>query len=983
MAVEERPADEAWRVDWANECVWHEGARVRLPPKAFAVLRILMEQAGQVVTKEALLEAIWPDAVVTEAVLTVCIGELRKVLGETAQAPHFIQTVHRRGYRFMGQLPTVTAPASPASAPALPLPPSAPPLLVGREGVVAQLRRWWAHVRQGTRQVVFLPGEPGMGKTAVVDAFLAEVAAAGDVWLARGQCIEHYGAGEAYLPLLEALGRLGREPGGAALLPVLEQHAPTWLVQMPALLSAAALAAVQRRILGATPERMVRECAEAVEVLTVTRPLLLVLEDLHWSDHATLDLLTYLARRPGPARLLILGTYRPVEVLLRGHPLQTVKRELGLQGQAVELPLELLTADEVAQYLALRCAGGAELPPAGHALAQRLYQRTDGHPLFMITMVEHLLQRGVLLERPGPWEVSPAAVAAALEVPASIRQLIEQQFNRLSPEEQRLLEAASVAGSACTAAAVAAGLELAVEAVEDGCAGLAQRGQFLVASGLETWPDGTVTERYGWQHAVHQEVVYARVPEGRRLRLHRRIGAREEAGYGVRVSERAAALAMHFERGQDYQRAVHYLHQAAENAAQRYAPQEVIALLTKGVELLTALPETRARVQREVDMLLALGTALLATKGYAAPEVAQTYTRAQQLCHHLDDPHQRFSTLRGLWNNYHVRAELQTAQALGEQLLTLAQQVQETVMLMTAHRALGNTLFMRGAVAAAHTHFAQALALYDAPQHRAAPSLFVEDVGVICLSRTSWTLWYLGYPDQALARSQAAVTLAHQVAHPLSLSFALGEAAVFHQFRREGPAAQEHAAAALQLTTDQGFPHWRAYGALLHGWALAHQGEAQEGIAQLQQGMLARRATGAALARPYFLSLLVEVYGATGQPEAGLTALTEAFTLVETSGEGWYVPELYRLKGTLLLKQSPDHQIEAEVCFQQAIRIAQSQHAKSLELRAATSLARLWQQQGKRTEASALLAAVYGWFTEGFDTADLQEAKALLEELAE
>src|SRR5215831_8603726 len=258
-------------------------------------------------------------------------------------------------------------------------------------------------------------------------------------------------------------------------------------------------------------------------------------------------------------------------------------------------------------------------------------------------------------------------------------------------------------------------------------------------------------------------------------------------------------------------------------------------------------------------------------------------------------------------NNYHVRAELQTAQALGEQLLTLAQQVQDTAMLMTAHRALGNTLFMRGAVAAAHTHFAQALALYDAPQHRAATSLFVEDVGVICLSRTSWTLWYLGYPDQGLARSQAAVTLAHQVAHPLSLSFALGEAAVFHQFRREGPAAQEHAAAALQLTTDQGFPHWRAYGALLHGWALAHQGEAQEGIAQLQQGMLARRATGAALARPYFLSLLVEAQGTMGQPEAGLTALTEAFTLVETSGECWYVPELYRLKGTLLLQQSPDH----------------------------------------------------------------------------
>ncbi len=303
-------------------------------------------------------------------------------------------------------------------------------------------------------------------------------------------------------------------------------------------------------------------------------------------------------------------------------------------------------------------------------------------------------------------------------------------------------------------------------------------------------------------------------------------------------------------------------------------------------------------------------------------------------------------------------------------------------MRMAAHMALGTTLFMLGTVAVAHTHFAQAIALYDAHPSHAAAFLYGEDVGVTSRSRDSWTLWYLGYPAQALARSQAAVTLAHQLAHPLSLSFAWGEAAALHQFRREGQAAQAHAAAALQLATEQGFPHWRAYGAILHGWALAHQGEAKAGIAQLHQGLLARRATGAALARPYFLSLLLEAYGAAGQPEAGLTALAEAFTLAETSGECWYVPELYRLKGTLLLPQSPDNHVEVEGCFQHAIRSAQRQHAKSLELRAATSLARLWQQQGKRTEAYELLAPVYAWFTEGFDTTDLQEAKTLLAELA-
>jgi DNA-binding winged helix-turn-helix (wHTH) protein len=338
--------DEAWWVDWTNECVWHGKEIVRLPPKVFAVLRLLVAHTGQLVTKEVLLQAVWPETVVSEAVLTVCISELRKALGDTAQAPRFIQTVHRRGYRFIGDLPTGTPAALP---PCSPHPaPAPPPLLVGREGVLTHLQRWLAHVRQGARQVVWLTGEPGIGKTTVVQAFVASAVAEGDVWLGQGQCIEHYGVGEAYLPVLEALGRLCRAPEGAAILPVLERQAPTWLAQMPALLSTTALEAMQRRILGATQERMLREFAEAVEVLTVTRPLLLVLEDLHWSDYATLDLLTYLARRPGPSRLLILGTYRPVEVLLRGHPLKTVKQDLVLHGQGVELPLELLTATEVA-----------------------------------------------------------------------------------------------------------------------------------------------------------------------------------------------------------------------------------------------------------------------------------------------------------------------------------------------------------------------------------------------------------------------------------------------------------------------------------------------------------------------------------------------------------------------------------------------------------------------------------------------------------
>jgi len=426
---------------------------------------------------------------------------------------------------------------------------------------------------------------------------------------------------------------------------------------------------------------------------------------------------------------------------------------------------------------------------------------------------------------------------------------------------------------------------------------------------------------------------------------------------------------------------VTYWYKAAQRAVQRSAHVEAISHLTKGLELLQTLPETPQRLQREVDMHIALGASLSATKGYGAPEVRETYLYARQLCQHLDDPHQIFSVLRGLHSYYHVRTEYQTAQDLGEQLLALAQPAQDSGMLIAAHRALGSTLFYLGAVAAAHTHFTQGITLYDPQQHRASAFLYGEDAGVVCHSHAAWALWSLGYPDQGLAQSHEAVTLAQQSAHPFSLCFALSRAVVFYQWRLEMQAAQERAEATIVIATEQGFPQFRAFSALLRGWALAHQGQAQDGIAQIEQGLTAYHATGAEVARPYGLALLAEVHGTVGEPEIGLTVLAEALTVVEKTGARWYEPELYRLKGALLLQQSSSNQTEAESCFQQAISIARSQQAKSLELRATTSLARLWQQQGKHQEAYDLLASVYHWFTEGFDTADLKDAKAMLDVL--
>jgi predicted ATPase len=466
---------------------------------------------------------------------------------------------------------------------------------------------------------------------------------------------------------------------------------------------------------------------------------------------------------------------------------------------------------------------------------------------------------------------------------------------------------------------------------------------------------------YVFKHALIQDAAYASLLKSTRQQYHQRIAQTLVAQLPETADSQPELLAHHYTEAGLIEQSIAYWYKAGQRASERSAHVEAISHLTRGLELLETLPEIPQRLQREVDMLIALGASLIATKGSAAPEVGQTYTRARQLCQDLADPHQLFPVLRGLWNYALVRAELQTAHALSEQLLTLAQQTQDPVMLSAAHGAVGTTLLSSGAAADAFTHLTQEIALYD--------------LG-------AWGLWCLGSPDQALVRSHEAVTLAQQIAYPFSLSFALGSAAMIHHLRREERFTQERAEATMSLTKEQGFQFWMALGSLLHGWTLVRYGQAQEGIAQISQGLTAYHATGAEILRPYCLALLAEAHGIQGEPEAGLVVLAEALTLTDTTGERWSEPELYRLKGELLLQQNSDNQAEAEHCFHHAISRAQNQSAKSWELRAATSLARLWQQQGKRQEAHDLLAPIYHWFTEGFDTADLQDAKTLLDELA-
>ncbi|MGH8601394.1 MAG: AAA family ATPase, partial [Gammaproteobacteria bacterium] len=586
-----------YRLDTVNGDLWRGEEALALPPKVLAILCYLAKHPGRLVSKEELLDALWGHRWVSEAVLKSGIKTIRHVLQDDPKAPSYIETRPRRGYRFIAEITSATpAPlAMPAPAPASPL--------VGRQGMLMQLRGVLERTLAGDRQTVFVTGEPGIGKTAFIAAFLQELGPG--VSAARGQCVEQYGQGEPYLPVLEALNSLCREVG-EPLLGLMRQCAPTWLVQLPWFLTEADRALLQREVLGSTKKRMLRELGEFLERWTAQCPLILVLEDLHWSDYATLDLISYLPKRADAARLMLIGTYRPVEVIVSGHPLKSVKQELLSKYQCKELPLEYLSEEAVAEYLGVRFP--ANRFPA--ELGGLIHERTEGNPLFMVNAVDYLVTEGSIAKVEEVWRLGTEIEKIEMGVPDSIKQMIEKQIGYLSKEEQRMLEAASVSGVEFSTLAVAAGLREDTAVAEAQCEELARRHQFIRDCGFFQLPNGEVAARYGFIHALYQNVLYERVSGANRVHLHRRVGERGEELYGEKAGEIAAELAMHFERGRDYRRAVKYLLQAAETAIRRFAYQEAIVLAQRGLELLQTLPDTSQHVHQELRLHIALGVSL-------------------------------------------------------------------------------------------------------------------------------------------------------------------------------------------------------------------------------------------------------------------------------------------------------------------------------------------------------------------------------------
>jgi class 3 adenylate cyclase/predicted ATPase len=845
--------------------------------------------------------------------------------------------------------------------------PSGLAALVGRERELQQLVTQWEQSQTGQGQVVLLSGEAGIGKSRIVETMRERAGHEGATWI-RLRCSPYY-QNSAFYPVVEHLRRalcFHRHEAPEAQIEKLQQMLAGYqfseadtLPLLAGLLSLPDPGGLPPLTL--SPQRR-REKTQAALVSWLVeeaarQPTLLVWEDLHWVDPSTLELLGRLVDQVATARILLLLTYRPefIPPWDMSQTSLTVVALSRLERQQVEGMIGHVTR-------------GRNLPTD---IVEQIIVRTDGIPLFVEELTKTILESGVLRAVDGHYELT--GPASTVTIPETLQDSLLARLDRLGAAK-RVAQVAAVIGREFSYDLLAAVSQQEPET-------LSRYLEQLVQADLVT--EQSPQASYQFRHALIQDTAYGSLLRRTRQQAHQHIAQVLVEQFAEIVETQPEILAHHYTEANQLEPAVAAWHRAGQRAIQRSANVEAIAHLTKGLKVLETLPETPERTRQELHLQTTLGPALMAIKGYTTPEAEQAYTRALELCQQLGETPQLFSALRGLWSFYIARSDLQKARELGEQLLALAESDQDPALLLMVHYALGVPLYYLGELVSARTHLEQQITLYDPQQHRSLAFLYGQDPGVVCLSYVASALWLLGYPDQALNRSREAIALADELSHPFSQALALNFAAMLHQDRREGRAAQERAEAVIALSNEQRFLFRVAWGTILRGWALAEQGQVEEGIGQIRQGLAPWQTMGTELARPHCLSLLAEVYGKAGRAEEGLSVLAEALTVVHSTGQRVGEAELYRLKGELLLLQTPPDEHQAEACFRRALDIARRQQAKSWELRTAMSLSQLWQHQRKRQEARQLLAPIYDWFTEGFDTADLQEAKALLDRLAQ
>jgi DNA-binding winged helix-turn-helix (wHTH) protein/tetratricopeptide (TPR) repeat protein len=967
-----------------RSCELHKnGTKLKLQDQPFKILATLLQRAGYLVTREELREELWPGNTYVDFDhgINMAIGKIREALGDSSEQSQFVETVGRRGYRFIAAVEPVLGDSEPSplgfrATPYLHLPP-AQPRSVGRERERSELASAFASAAGGRGLMACVAGEPGIGKSTLVQDFLSGLQVSGKSFdLAIGRCSQRLAGEEAYLPFLEALESLLRYDSG--LTRKLRELAPSWYAQLYPLSERDPSDALwQEYVRSTTQERVKREFAAFVCEITQQNPLVLFFDDVHWTDPSTVDLLSHLATKFDSTRILVIVTYRPSELLLLKHPFIGVKRDLLGRSVCRDIEVEFLTSGDVERYIGLEFLGNC-FP---RKFSELIHSRTEGNPLFMVDLLRYLRDRNVILKTDEDvgWRLAQSLSDLSRDIPQSVSSVIERKIEQLGDRDREILTAAAVQGYEFDSAAVACALEADSVEIEERLQRLERVNAFVKRVAENEFPDGTLSVRYRFVHVLYQDALDTALAPTRRVALSGALARGLESLYGNKASSIASQLGFLYEATRDPDRSSSYFLLAAQNAARIFANREAIGLARRGLALLAKIPETPERTRKELDLQVTLAFSFLWTQGYASPETGTNMARARDLCEALGDAVSMFPVIWGLWHYYLCKGDLKTARDTAYHMLSISLNGNDPALILGAHVCLGFTLEHQGGLIASRQQFEEASKHYDFAQHRRYVQLYRFEPGIQSESEMVRALWLLGFPDQARRKMEKTLARARTLAIPLSLAFAQRAAASLYQNLGQPAEARDLGEACIAVCDAHGIMLEKAWVARPYGWAIAQLGEVEEGIQISRTGLQTQLSIGAQIGRTQALAVLGETLWRAGRRQEAFEAVEEGLAISKQNGNAYFDAELWRLKGELVKMR--DIMTEAESCFQKAVEIAQHQAAKSLELRACTSLARLWQTQSKRTEARQLLSEIHAWFTEGFDTADLKEAGSLLNEL--